>query len=72
MKDMQELCKINLTLLSSAIFLYKRCIIHSFLIVICNNYIKGLMINDNVKGNDIILQSVNRWALIVNMAITYI
>jgi len=29
------------------------------------------MINDNVKDNDIILQSVNRWAL-VNMAKTYI
>lgn len=30
------------------------------------------MISDNVKNNDIILQSVNRWALIVNMAKTYI
>lgn len=30
------------------------------------------MISDNVKDNDIILQSVNRWALIINMAITYI
>jgi len=39
-KSEQELCKINLTLLSSAIFLYKRCIIHSFLIVTCNNYIR--------------------------------
>jgi len=29
------------------------------------------MINDNIKDNDIILQSVNRWAL-VNMAKTYI
>lgn len=30
------------------------------------------MISDNVKDNDIILQSVYRWALIVNMAITYV
>jgi len=30
-----------------------------------------MMINDNVKDNDIILQIVNRWAL-VNMAKTYI